>query len=194
VSSISSATDPEEIEIFIWGQSLGTTVATHALATYLQSQSEAKPSSGKDAVLRIRGLVLETAFTATKDLIDSLYPEKWLPYRYLGPFSRNRWDSVSAFSRIGPLLATSASSQPTLTGESDKAGRTAMSVLILQGGKDELVPQSHGERILQTCLEIGLSAELVVLPGALHSQVMTDRKTPVLIAGFVNQCIGMKEP
>lgn len=53
--------------LILWGQSLGAGVACSA----------ARPHSD---------LLLETPFVNVRAMLLALYPQKWLPYRYLGPF------------------------------------------------------------------------------------------------------------
>lgn len=61
--------------VVFWGQSLGCGVATNCAAQHFRSQH-----------LELRALILETPFTNVRDMLVALYPQKWLPYRYLYPF------------------------------------------------------------------------------------------------------------
>jgi predicted esterase len=45
-------------------------------------------------------------------------------------------------------------------------------ILILEAGKDELVPSSHGDMIYQRCIDIGLDVRKKVVGNALHTEVM----------------------
>jgi len=85
-----------------------------------------------------------------------LYPQKWLPYRYLWPFLRNHLDSVGALSRLAKQ--TPISRHPE--------------ILILEAGRDELVPAEHGDRLLAHCHTVGLPAQRKAIDTAYHTDVM----------------------
>ena len=103
--------------------------------------------------LRIRGLILETPFTSVKDMLAAIYPQPWLPYRYLWPFLRSRWDSRRALSDMVSL-------------------KTRSEVLILQAGNDELVPWTHGEELEALSKNGQMDVRRFVVNGALHHEVM----------------------
>ena len=128
----SNTDDGEEVRFVLWGQSLGAGVAADAAAR--MARMTARESIGK---VKIDGLLLETLFVSVKDMPLELYPQKWLPYRYLGPFLRSHWDTREALQR----LAKTCESE-TQTGS--ECGRVIdlPKTLILQAGKDELVPVS----------------------------------------------------
>ena len=42
---------------------------------------------------KVDGLVLETPFTSIRAMLVAIYPQQWLPYRYLYPFLWNHWNS-----------------------------------------------------------------------------------------------------
>ncbi|RMY62413.1 hypothetical protein D0865_00424 [Hortaea werneckii] len=75
-----------DVEVILWGQSVGAGVAATAAATYLTRQ--------------LTGLIMETPFTSIKSMLFALYPQKWLPYQYLHPFLRNHWDNEVALRRL----------------------------------------------------------------------------------------------
>src|SRR5437667_2012901 len=62
--------------MILWGQSIGAGVAAAAGASYQSKEY-------------IRSLILETPFTSIRDMLVALYPQRWLPYRYLWPFLWN---------------------------------------------------------------------------------------------------------
>lgn len=131
--------------IIVWGQSIGAGAATVGLDNLVRS----KP----DAISRISGLLLETPFVDLKSMLVALYPQKFLPYRYLAPFLRSTWDSKTALGNIG-------NSTPTL--------RT----LILEAGDDEIVPAGQAQILEDVCKEKGLQASRLTVKGALHTEVM----------------------
>lgn len=135
---------------FIWGQSIGSGFTTNLAA------SGAIPPH-----LEPTALILETPFLSIKEMLASLYPEKWLPYKYLYPFLRNFLDS---YKNLG-----------TITAQRLKKGIQPPGVFILEAGRDEVVPPSHPERLRKRCLELGLPVETVVVPRAFHSDAMNGR-------------------
>ncbi|KAG9296439.1 hypothetical protein G9A89_015031 [Geosiphon pyriformis] len=85
--------------IYLYGHSLGGCVTI-----YLASQPHVQD--------KIRGIILENTFTSIHDMIVTLYPQKWLPYRYLANVSfliRNKWDNAFLIQEIQtPLLFLSS--------------------------------------------------------------------------------------
>jgi alpha-beta hydrolase superfamily lysophospholipase len=70
----------ERIPFTLWGQSIGAGVATALLAHHSDEMKSEKA---------IEGLILETLFLSVKSMLVALYPQRWLPYRYLWPLLRN---------------------------------------------------------------------------------------------------------
>lgn len=136
---------PRETPVVIWGQSIGAGVASNLAAGK-------QPFTGR---LALKTLILETPFLSVRSMLETLYPQKWLPYRYLYPFLRNHLDSWQALGKI-----------------KEKFGNASPHVLLLVAGKDELVPASHGKDLEKRCLDIGLHVQRKVIGGALHTEVM----------------------
>ena len=120
-------------------------------------------------------------------MLKVLYPQKWLPYRYLGPFLWNHWDSLKALRGLSsysgpssdpqtllPSFIASTASKPSLASVPPISTLSALSprVLILQAEKDELVPAEHGSEIENVCRQVGMEVEKMVVKGALHSEVV----------------------
>lgn len=142
---VSTKSAPRPV-VVLWGQSVGC-----GFATNLAAQTDV------DVNLHIDGLVLETPFTNTRDMLKALYPQKWLPYQYLWPFLRNHLDSTRNLSMI----------------TSKKQHGILPQVHIIEGGKDELVPLSHGKELFQLSSSLGLSVHKNTVRNALHNQVST---------------------
>ena len=102
-------------------------------------------------------------------MVRALYPQRWLPYRYLGPFVRDKWDARAAAAEIAHKLPQ------------DLARRT----MVLVSERDEVVPPVMGREIFDVLRgsrdmtnEKGEAAvadgrreplgRFVVLEGALH--------------------------
>ena len=136
------------VQVIIWGQSIGAGVATNLAA-------QQDPSS-KDLLLEV--LILETPFVNVRAMLETLYPQKWLPYRYLWPFLRNHLDSWKSLGFLG--------------GRFQAGGCRPPRILILEAGKDELVPSSHGDILERRCMEVGLSVKRKAIGSALHNEVL----------------------
>jgi uncharacterized protein len=134
-----------DTSIVLWGQSIGAGVACVGLASLLERSP--------DGFKRIRGLLLETPFIDLRAMLVALYPQKFLPYRYLTPFLMSTWDSKTALERIGDTV-------PDLR------------VTMLQAGDDEIVPDGQAAALQDLCRRRGVHADRFVISGALHTDVM----------------------
>ncbi|EON69440.1 hypothetical protein W97_08700 [Coniosporium apollinis CBS 100218] len=152
-----------DMSLVLWGQSIGAGVATDAAARYLQqTQSSSKP-------LNIRGLILETPFVSVRNMLVALYPQKWLPYRYLWPFLRNWWDSEAALRTIA---------------ERKQPGD--MPILLVAASRDEVVPPDQADQLEKLCRELGLQVRRKDVPGALHTEAMAKREGQIAVVEFLN--------
>jgi pimeloyl-ACP methyl ester carboxylesterase len=102
----------------IYGHSLGASIALCLLAPHTDVSKAA-----------VHGLVLENAFTSVPDMLRALYPQRLLPYHYLGPFVCDRWDARAAAS--------------SHTFPRDLARRA----MVLVSERDEVVPPAMGKEI-----------------------------------------------
>lgn len=144
--------------IVLWGQSLGAGVACAAAAEHV-TRSESQT---------LQGLVLETPFTSVKSMLIALYPERWLPYRYLSGFLRSHWDSEIALKRVA---------------ESQVDRRPP--VLLIAATRDEVVPTEEAEKLQRICEEAKLDIRRVNVIGALHNEATTRREGQEAVARFV---------
>ena len=101
-------------------------------------------------------------------MLSALYPQRWLPYRYLWPFLRSQWDSEEA---IRMIAASEQCSKPK--------------ILILKAGNDEIVPRAHGDRLQHLCIRNSLDVENCVVGGALHTEVFTKAAGCRAIVNFI---------
>ena len=144
--------------IVLWGQSLGAGVACAAAAEHL---------ARKESQF-VQGLILETPFTSVSSMLRALYPERWLPYRYLTGFLRSHWDSEVALRRIA---SADKSRQPQ--------------VLLCAATRDEVVPPEEAEKLQRVCEEVSLVTKRVNVIGALHNEATTRREGQEAVASFV---------
>lgn len=140
--------------LFIWGQSIGSGFATNLAA-----------SGAIPAHLEPTALILETPFLSIKEMLEVLYPEKWLPYKYLYPFLRNHLDS---YRNLG-----------TIAVQRQEKGIPPPQVFILQAGSDELVPERHPEELRKRCAELGIPVETMVVRRAYHNDAIRGGRAAV---------------
>lgn len=139
--------EPTEPILLVWGQSIGSGVATNLAAT-----------GRVPAKMPIRGLLLETPFVSIRAMLETLYPQKWLPYKYLWPFLRNHLDSWGNLGLIAQV--------------SKEKGLPGPMVYILEAERDELVPKEQSERLYRRCVDLGLTVEKGTVPVAYHQQAI----------------------
>lgn len=147
-------------KFMIWGQSIGAGVATNLTAQYLDNPLAFQPDHSREkettTVVPITSLILETPFTSIWDLLLAFYPQKWLPYHYLGPFLRSHWDSVQALQRIAQA----------------PGNQRKPNIFMLEAGSDEVVPAGNAQKLEGLCKTLKLDVERRVIGGALHSNAV----------------------
>lgn len=139
----------------LWGQSVGAGFATNLAA-----------SGTIPHTLPLEAMILETPFLSIRTMLETLYPQKWLPYRYLHPFLRNHLDS---WKNLGVIASSS-----------DERGEMLPHVFILQAARDELVPAHHASDLEKRCSELGLPVERKKAPRAFHNEALYRAKAPVV--------------
>ncbi|KAI0409392.1 Alpha/Beta hydrolase protein [Xylaria palmicola] len=150
-------------ELILWGQSIGSGVATNLAAE--------DPMPGN---LRLNSLILETPFTSIRAMLEVLYPQKWLPYKYLWPFLRNHLDSWKNLK----LISDRYSVEPS-----------APEVLIVQAAKDELVPAELSQKLYDRCTELQLPVRRTMVGGAFHNDAMFRTEGKQAVSQFLAQKI-----
>ncbi|CAG8572483.1 39379_t:CDS:2 [Gigaspora margarita] len=140
--------------IYIYGHSLGG-----AVALYLASNEKIQ----KD----LKGIIIENAFTSIKDMVTTIYPQKWLPYKYLVniPFlNRNKWDNYHMIQGI------------------------KIPILFLSSRNDEIVPQ---EQMIELHKKAKMSKKKVWIEfeNALHEDIYSHKGFVEAIKVFINESI-----
>jgi len=111
-------------------------------------------------------MILETPFVSVKEMLVALYPQKWLPYRYLGFALWNRWELVR---ELGEVVSTGWK------------GR----MLIIEAGGDELVPRGQAARIAEVARNAGVHTEEGTVEGALHVECLAKPKGRKMVTEFL---------
>ena len=140
--------------IILYGHSLGGAAAILYLL-------------GSSASPGIAGLILENPLPSIPYMVQSLYPQKWLPYHYLGPLVFDRWDTLAA-------LASSSQLQRPLPRS-----------LWIRSGQDEIIPEGGVERMFESWPEE--DKEWVNVDGALHDTAFLGRRWRESVRGFVDK-------
>ena len=161
----------QDSKLVLWGQSLGAGVAANAVAAQTQDRpsgrsESAVPAREETKGLKVDGLVLETPFTSIRAMLTEIYPQKWLPYRYLYPCLWNHWDSRRALLRVAE-------------------SNVKPSVLILPAGHDELVPKSHAAELENVCKDGGIDVKRLTVKGALHHEVLSKHEGRQAVVNFL---------
>lgn len=150
-------------EVVLWGQSIGSGVATNLAA------EKAMPEN-----LRLNSLILETPFTSIRAMLEVLYPQKWLPYKYLWPFLRNHLDSWKNLKLIAELY---------------RAGGSIPHILIVQAAKDELVPAELSQKLYDRCIELQIPVRRTLVSGAFHNDAIFRTEGRRAVSQFLAQNI-----
>lgn len=156
-----------DASVVLWGQSLGAGVACAAAAEHV----------AKDSNQVLQGLVLETPFTSVSSMLKALYPERWLPYRYLTGFLRSHWDSIAALKRIA-----------------EAEGSRRPEILLIAATRDEVVPPEEANKLQRVCEESSLVHKRVNVIGALHNEASTRREGQEAVARFVVDTVTASKP
>jgi fermentation-respiration switch protein FrsA (DUF1100 family) len=148
-------------ELILWGQSIGSGVATNLAAEMSMPEN-----------LRLNSLILETPFTSIRAMLEVLYPQKWLPYKYLWPFLRNHLDSTKNLGLIADRY---------------RAKTSVPEILIVQAAKDELVPGELSQELYDRCVDLQLPVRRLSVNGAFHNDVMFRAEGRKAVSQFLAQ-------
>ncbi|KAH8435183.1 uncharacterized protein LDX57_012812 [Aspergillus melleus] len=196
-----------DLRMILWGHSLGSAVASTALATYLACQGGGGPSvpmpkeDGDQAgVVPITGLVMETPTSSTKDMLISLYPQKWLPYRYLWPFLWNNWDISVALERMAEWRDQCRSreaemkqggfgEQTAVLGSGTAKPRpmtcSPPPILMLSAEKDEVIPPHAADQLEADARRLKLVLQRRHVAGAMHTEALVKVGGKRAMMGFL---------
>jgi hypothetical protein len=147
-----------DLQLILWGHSLGSSVASSALYTYL-SQRQIRESNNDTRLAPVSGLVMEAPTSNIKDMLISLYPQRWLPYRYLWPFSWNTWCNATNLRQLAEWRdgnPQNADSVPP--------------IFILSAENDEVIPPYVAGQLEKRGRDLGLEISRKEVKGAMHTE------------------------
>ena len=98
----------------------------------------------------IKGLVIESTFSSYRDIAREKLAEFWLTWPFQWPFSWLIFDRYSPLNSIGKL--------------------SPIPLIIIQGGRDPIVPEHHAWRLFQAAHE---PKQLWIEPNMAHIQTLT---------------------
>lgn len=172
-----------DLQIILWGHSLGSAIATTGLATYLPRSRNANSQSSAP----ISGMILEAPSSSVKDMLISLYPQKWLPYRYLWPFLRSHWDSILAMERM-TRWRDDLNDRYKYSADDNGDRATLPPVLILSAEKDEVIPPHAADDLEREGKRLGLDMSRKHVLGALHTEIPVKASGRDAMVEFVGRC------
>lgn len=175
-----------QTRVILWGHSLGSAVATAAAAAYLRRQQDQQESSTKNKIrqplLPLAGLVLEAPTSSIKDMLISLYPQKWLPYRYLWPLSWNTWNIKQSMQQLADWRD-----------EVEPGSRSLPPFLLLAAEKDEVIPAYVPGQLEDHARSLDLDIERKDVLGALHIEAPFKLEGRKALVNFIMRCSSNKE-
>lgn len=146
----------------------------------------------------ISGVILENPLPSIPHMVRALYPQRWLPYHYLGPFAFDKWDALGRLERgAAPSAASSLSA----------ARARAPDSLWIRSGRDEIIPGGEDDgvrrmydawvratqpvrsaregQVAEKDEAVGSRAKWVDVVGALHDTAYLERRWRDEIRSFL---------
>ncbi|KAJ6016632.1 hypothetical protein N7451_000011 [Penicillium sp. IBT 35674x] len=156
-------------QMFLWGHSLGAAVASSAMSKYL-TRMDAPPTAGGVPLLPISGLIMEAPISNIKDMLIALYPQKWLPYRYLWPFSWNTWCSSKSLEQLARHRDRDTDQRMKTDTPGKGRVRSVPPILLLAAENDEVIPLHVAGQLERIGQELGLDITRKDVMGAMHTE------------------------
>ncbi|KAF9494882.1 alpha/beta-hydrolase [Pleurotus eryngii] len=171
------------IPIILYGHSLGGAIAVCLTSQLSNSHIGNTPCYSDPRYQQIKGLILENPFTSVPDMVQALYPERWLPYRYLAPLVFDKWDAYSA-------MVQATNRQPG-TPETI-LDRLRPESMFLVSEKDEIVPPEMSLRLAAAASNpaaISDTPRSKIIEGALHENAWRTRTWRIEMTRYINEIL-----
>ncbi|KAJ8695416.1 hypothetical protein PTI98_008018 [Pleurotus ostreatus] len=114
-------------------------------------------------------------------MVQALYPERWVPYRYLAPLVFDKWNAHSAMTRA-------SNRQPGAP--ETVLDRLRRDSLILVSEKDEVVPPQMSLRLAAAArnpADLSNAPKAKILEGALHENAWQTRTWRIEITRYISE-------
>ncbi|KAL4930470.1 Alpha/Beta hydrolase protein [Aspergillus undulatus] len=160
-----------DTRIVLWGHSLGAAVASSAVAKRLSRSNSAEEALETASTQPpISGLILEAPISSIKDMLISLYPQKWLPYRYLWPLSWNTWDVADSLEKLGQHKnkASQSHSEFNLSANANSHHGHVPPILLMSAASDEVIPTWVADQLVDKARHHRLDIQRTDVKGAMH--------------------------
>jgi len=157
--------------IVLYGHSLGGAIAV-CLAASLDA----------DDYPAVHGFVLENPFSSIGGMVQALYPQRWLPYRYLAPLAFDKWDAVATIREMRPrsLLARVSRDALVLLSEKDEVVPTSMGMEVCEAMQEKQVAEKNASTARGSCRQ-------VVIRNALHERAWVERQWVSEMGVYLNR-------
>ncbi len=132
---------------------------------------------------QIKGLILENPFMSVPDMVQALYPERWVPYRYLAPLVYDKWDAYQAMRQAGRRRPGAPETV---------LNRLRQDSLVLVSEKDEVVPPEMSLRLAAATsdpADLSYPPRSKILEGALHENAWQTRAWRIEITRYINEIL-----
>lgn len=147
-------------DVIVWGHSIGASLAIQTLphlysAVHHPAEACVQRGGGGNRGRRTRiRVILETPFDSVKSVLHALYPQPWLPYRYLAPFLTTRLDMAHALAHFPSSVTCGPEDLPDIREEGDFAGEMQglqherVEVLVVKAERDEIIPSAVTDSVV----------------------------------------------
>jgi hypothetical protein len=126
-------------------------------------------------------------------MVRSLYPQKWLPYHWLGPFAFDKWDAIGRLRRLASSSPPSCSPAPSSV--------AVIPSLWIRSGRDEIIPHDSEDGVKSMFADWvratsssnppdgaeGSRSRWVEVEGALHDTAYLEGRWRDEVKGFLEE-------
>lgn len=117
-------------------------------------------------------------------MVQALYPQRWVPYRYLAPLVLDKWDAHSAMAQ--------ATNRGQPGAPETVLERLRRDSIILVSEKDEVVPPEMSLRLAAAAskpADLSDAPRAKIVEGALHENAWQTRTWRIEITRYINEIL-----